>query len=231
MPQELSKSNVIEKIDRISSVATTEISKIFLIAERQIDQSQFVHSTDMACILTMYAFLEGVIKVTSSSFLEYLKYFYEQNPNSKLKSHFFYLLKFNNVNNSKKFQKYINALFDEVRIFDPTSFKITANNNLKYYILIMILHFLSLNIHYYESMTMQVESETGESREVKISIEKYLDDLVTDRNTLAHNGFGILNETFRPKHSCDEYKQLVRYLINTFTDEVKDIITNESFLI
>ena len=94
------------------------------------------------------------------------------------------------------------------------------HSNLKYHILIAILYILNIKIEKFIYFN-------------EISIKEKLNEFVNKRNQIAHGDISYIKqiENIITDEELDIYKEMIKYLIETFKEEIDNILIEEKFLI
>lgn len=180
-------------------------------------------------ILLLYSCFEGMIKNTTDNFFNFLKEIKSINKNIKFIDKYHYIILFNecchNGNDSKDFIKSFSesifTIYDTQQIiFDIVKLKVKTQSNLKYHILIAILYILNIKTEKFINF--------GE-----ISIKEKLNEFVDKRNQIAHGDISYIKqiENIITDEELEVYKEMIKYLIETFKEEIDNILIEEKFLI
>lgn len=229
------KENFINKIEKqLSTIKTNLVHLSFAIDN--ISDKDLQKILQHSFVLTSYGYLEGFFKNTLTDYLNFLQNYHQNNPSKQLSCMLHYFYRFSEKSKKdKEFCKQVISYFKSIFINKTiikqnkasksslSNFIVNCDNNMKYDILILLLHLFSLNLRNYE--------EFYDSNRAKYSTEKYLNDFVEDRNTLAHGEIGCLMGTFNLKQDYKMYKFLVIYLVDSLKDEITEIITNDGYLL
>lgn len=229
------KENFINKIEKqLSTIKTNLVHLSFEIDHTSDNNLQKI--LQHAFVLTSYGYLEGFFKNTLTDYLNFLQNYHQNNPSKQLSCMLHYFYRFSEkAKKDKEFCKqvmsYFKNIFNNKSIIKQnkktksslSNFIVNCDNNMKYDILVLLLHLFSLNLRNYE--------EFYDSDKKKHSTEKCLNDFVEDRNTLAHGEIGCLMGTFNLKQDYNMYKFLVIYLVDSLKDEITDIVTNDGYLL
>lgn len=225
-----SKNKLVKDIDAISSRITQNIINFSFIIKKE-GNPEVKSMLEMSFIIHTYGYLEGFIKKISKDYLAFV-FEYCKNKPDVMSIPLYYLHKFKDFNckNTNKYFKEILKGLDILNIDDSKEYNIKANNNLKYNVLIIILHLLQFDLKNYEAFKYSFEREDNSRETKELDLKDCLDAFVNDRNQIAHGGKGYLEETFQLSYKWEEYKTMVLYILKQFTDEVKVSVINESFL-
>lgn len=228
------KEDFIKKIEKqLSTIKTNLVHLSF-----EIDHTSNKNLNEIlqhAFVLTSYGYLEGFFKNTLTDYLHFLQKYQEQNPSSQLSCSLYYFYRFSNqLKKDSKFAKivtaYFNKIFNGKNIITTTkeanpelsNFIASCNNNMKYDVMLLLLHLFSLDLRNYEKFI--------DNNKKEYSTEMYLNALVSDRNALAHGEIGCLLGTFSLHNDYTIYKSLVIYLVDCLKNEITDIIVNDYYL-
>lgn len=231
-----SKIVLIEKIERQLITIKTDLVNLSFVIEAMQDKN-IQKILQHAFVLTAYGYLEGFYKNTLTEYLHYIQKYKETHKNSQLSTTLYYFYRFSEKSKrNREFGKnvvaYFKKIFRDKKIIQQdksadsdltlSSFVINCNNNMKYDILLLLLHLFSFNLKNYE--------EFEDINKKKYSTESYLNDFVDDRNALAHGEIGCLLGTFNLRNDYKQYKDLVVYLSDCLKNEITEILLNDSYI-
>lgn len=228
----MDSDNLVNNINNISATIKKNITNFSFQINNSYD-SEIKSILEKSFVIYAYGYLEGLIKKISKDYLNFVFQYCENNSDAIMITPLYYLYKFKEFK-CKNTNKYFKTILNGLEILninnDNNNYTVKANNNLKYDVLVMILHLLQFDLKNYETFKYSFIKDDNSEEEKELNLQNCLNDFVDDRNKIAHGDYDYIQGTFKLKNPWEIYKVMVISILDNFTKEVINIISEKSFL-